>query len=137
MSATALSGNGIGLRPLFSYGARPFPPRHPAGVSTHAQGANRLARRIRPAVTPDRTGRRRRTPLDLTNHPIGWAVLVIFFVAYLLVMTEEFMHLRKSKPVMLAAGLIWALIAYVYVQHGRSPGGGSRRCATTFWNTPS
>jgi len=27
---------------------------------------------------------------------------------------EEFTHLRKSKPVMLAAGLIWAIIAYQY-----------------------
>ncbi|MBF0399500.1 MAG: sodium:proton antiporter NhaD [Magnetococcales bacterium] len=33
-------------------------------------------------------------------------------------MAEEFTHLRKSKPVLLAAGIIWALIAYVYLQHG-------------------
>ncbi|MDH5738155.1 MAG: sodium:proton antiporter NhaD [Gammaproteobacteria bacterium] len=39
--------------------------------------------------------------------------LVIFTVAYLLVMGEEFIHLRKSKPVILAAGLIWLIIAFL------------------------
>jgi Na+/H+ antiporter NhaD/arsenite permease-like protein len=43
---------------------------------------------------------------------IGPATLAIFFVAYALVVSEEFTHLRKSKPVMLAAGLIWALIGW-------------------------
>lgn len=33
-------------------------------------------------------------------------------------MAEEFTHLRKSKPVVLAAGIIWALIASVYVGEG-------------------
>ena len=56
--------------------------------------------------------------LDLTNHPVGYAALAIFVIAYLFVMAEEFTHLRKSKPVILAAGLIWALIGYVYVSHG-------------------
>lgn len=56
--------------------------------------------------------------LDLTTHPIGYAALTIFVIAYLLVMAEEFTHLRKSKPVILAAGIIWALIAYVYVNNG-------------------
>ena len=32
-------------------------------------------------------------------------------------MAEEFSHLRKSKPVMLAAGIIWALIAWYYQSH--------------------
>lgn len=56
--------------------------------------------------------------LDLTNHTIGYIAIVIFVVAYLAVMAEEFTHLRKSKPVMLAAGIIWAMIGYVYVQNG-------------------
>jgi len=33
-------------------------------------------------------------------------------------MAEEFIHLRKSKPVVLAAGIIWAMIAYVYASNG-------------------
>ena len=56
--------------------------------------------------------------LDLTSHPVGYASLAIFVIAYLFVMAEEFTHLRKSKPVILAAGVIWALIGYIYVSNG-------------------
>lgn len=56
--------------------------------------------------------------IDLTEHWVGFAALGIFIAAYALVMAEEFIHLRKSKPVVLAAGVIWALIAYVYATHG-------------------
>jgi NhaD family Na+/H+ antiporter len=56
--------------------------------------------------------------LDLSGHPVGLAVLLVFFLAYLAVMGEEFLHLRKSKPVVLAAGLIWAMLAYVSAQLG-------------------
>jgi len=56
--------------------------------------------------------------LDLTHHAVGYVAIGIFVVAYLLVMVEEFTHLRKSKPVIIAAGLIWSLIAYVYVANG-------------------
>lgn len=55
--------------------------------------------------------------LDLTGHWVGMTAIILFFVAYLAVMAEEFSHLRKSKPVMLAAGLIWALIAWYYQSH--------------------
>jgi len=57
-------------------------------------------------------------PLDLTQHTVGFAALAIFALAYVFVMAEEFTHLRKSKPVILAAGIIWAMIAAVYVNHG-------------------
>jgi len=33
-------------------------------------------------------------------------------------MVEEKLHMRKSKPVLVAAGIIWILIGWVYVQHG-------------------
>ncbi len=56
--------------------------------------------------------------LDLTGHWVGVFGLVVFVVAYILVMAEEFTLLRKSKPVIIAAGLIWGTIAWVYVQHG-------------------
>ena len=39
-------------------------------------------------------------------------------VAYLLVIFEEQLHLRKSKPVMLAAGIIWVLVALAYAASG-------------------
>jgi membrane-bound ClpP family serine protease len=50
----------------------------------------------------------------LTNHWAGFSALIIFIVAYGFVMAEEFTHLRKSKPVVLAAGLIWGIVAFVY-----------------------
>ena len=53
-------------------------------------------------------------PWDLTAHWVGITSLILFVVAYLLVVTEEFTDLRKSKPVVLAAGLIWALLAFEY-----------------------
>ncbi len=59
-------------------------------------------------------------PLDLTSSPVGYIALVLFMIAYLLVMAEEFTHLRKSKPVILAAGIIWAMIGWVYMNNGMS-----------------
>jgi len=56
--------------------------------------------------------------VDLTGHWVGITALVLFFVAYLFVMAEEFIHLRKSKPVVLAAGIIWVLIAWYYQSQG-------------------
>lgn len=50
--------------------------------------------------------------LGLTGTPVGWIAIAIFVAAYLLVVFEERTHLRKSKPVMMAAALIWALIAW-------------------------
>ena len=58
--------------------------------------------------------------LNLTAHWAGIAALVIFVVAYVLVIFEEATHMRKSKPVMLAAGVIWALIGIAYAQAGMS-----------------
>lgn len=56
--------------------------------------------------------------IDLTGHWVGITALIFFVVAYLFVMAEEFIHLRKSKPVILAAGIIWALIAWYYQSQG-------------------
>lgn len=58
--------------------------------------------------------------LDLTTSTVGFVALVIFVLAYLLVMSEEKLHLRKSKPVLVAAGIIWAMIGAVYVAEGMS-----------------
>ena len=58
--------------------------------------------------------------MDLLNHPVGIISIVIFIIAYAFVMTEEVTHLRKSKPVLFAAGIIWAMIAWVGVQTGNS-----------------
>jgi Na+/H+ antiporter NhaD/arsenite permease-like protein len=52
--------------------------------------------------------------LDFTNSWYGYLTLVIFVAAYVLVVFEEKTHLRKSKPVLVAAGLIWVLIGLAY-----------------------
>ena len=55
--------------------------------------------------------------LVLVEEWIGIGALRLFAAAYLLVIFEEKTHLRKSKPVLLAAGLIWALVGYEYASH--------------------
>jgi Na+/H+ antiporter NhaD/arsenite permease-like protein len=57
--------------------------------------------------------------IDLTTHWAGYAAIVIFALAYVLVIAEEFTHLRKSQPVMLAAGAMWALLAIAAATMGQ------------------
>jgi len=56
--------------------------------------------------------------LDKTSSLLGVITLVVFVIAYILVMTEEFLHLRKSKPVILASGIIWIIIAIMAKNEG-------------------
>ncbi|MFC5080361.1 Na(+)/H(+) antiporter NhaD [Vibrio thalassae] len=56
---------------------------------------------------------------NFTQTTVGYAALVIFGIAYTLVMMEEYLQLRKSKPVLLAAGLIWIIIGLVYKDLGQ------------------
>jgi Na+/H+ antiporter NhaD/arsenite permease-like protein len=58
--------------------------------------------------------------LNLTQHWTGYLSLVLFVVAYLFAMTEEVTNLRKSKPMVLAASLIWVFIASIYARNGMS-----------------
>jgi NhaD family Na+/H+ antiporter len=56
--------------------------------------------------------------VNLTNSILGYGAIVLFFLAYFLVILEEQIHLRKSKPVMMAAGFIWVLLAVSYRMAG-------------------
>lgn len=56
--------------------------------------------------------------LNLTKHWVGYVAIAVFAVAYILAMTEEVTELNKSKPMVLAASLIWAFIAGIYVNGG-------------------
>lgn len=58
------------------------------------------------------------TTLDLTSSPYGIIALIVFVTAYLFVLSEEFLHLRKSKPVIIGAGVIWILVGIAYSLHG-------------------
>ena len=50
--------------------------------------------------------------INLTTSYVGILSLITFVLAYVAVMAEEFSHLRKSKPVILSAAIIWAIIAF-------------------------
>ncbi len=56
--------------------------------------------------------------LGLTGSERGIYCVLIFIIAYGFVATEEFTHLSKSKPVILAAGIIWASVAMMANQLG-------------------
>ncbi|MGJ0430303.1 sodium:proton antiporter NhaD [Methylobacter sp.] len=58
--------------------------------------------------------------LGLTGTERGIYTVLIFIIAYGFVMAEEFTHMRKSKPVILAAGIIWAHAAVLASQAGVS-----------------
>ncbi len=58
--------------------------------------------------------------IDFVSTPFGWTALAVFGIAYGLVICEEFLGLRKSKPVMVAAGIIWVVVAYAYASKGRT-----------------
>ena len=52
--------------------------------------------------------------IDLTTSYVGILSLIVFVLAYAVVMAEEFSHLRKSKPVIISAAIIWAIIAFYF-----------------------
>ena len=56
---------------------------------------------------------------DLTGHWVGFAALAIFATAYVLVIAEETIRLRKSKPMVVAAGLLWTMLAIIDAASGR------------------
>ena len=48
----------------------------------------------------------------------SWLSIIVFVLAYSLVPFENTIHLRKSKPVLLAAGIVWVLLSIAYIQVG-------------------
>ncbi len=60
------------------------------------------------------------TATALSGSWVGAASLAVFAAALLLVTVEEFIELRKSKPVVLAAGVIWGLIGWASAELGQT-----------------
>lgn len=58
--------------------------------------------------------------VSFADHWIGYTAFGVFLAAYILVIVEESLHLRKSKPVMVAAGVIWMLTAIAYASQHQS-----------------
>lgn len=69
-------------------------------------------------------------PLNLTHHWAGYMIVLLFTIAYILAMLEEVTELRKSKPMVFAASLIWVIIAIVY-----TGGSMTEKAATAFRTT--
>ena len=57
--------------------------------------------------------------LNMTGSFLGIFALFLFVAAYSLVIMEEKIHMRKSKPVIFAAGIIWVLVAIAYIGAGQ------------------
>ena len=47
----------------------------------------------------------------IVSHWSAWLALTLFALSYALVILEERTHLRKSIPMIIAAGILWALVA--------------------------
>lgn len=50
---------------------------------------------------------------NVSYTPLAITALGIFIISYAFVILEEFTQLRKSKPMLLAAGAIWLLVAWI------------------------
>jgi len=74
---------------------------------------------ITPALASSESEAAQAQLLDLTTNPYGIAALILFVLAYIIVIFEEQLHMRKSKPVLLAGGLIWMLIGLAYLGTGK------------------
>jgi Na+/H+ antiporter NhaD/arsenite permease-like protein len=49
---------------------------------------------------------------SMSTHWVGFTGLAVFILALVAVSLEEFIELRKSKPMLFAAGIIWGLIGW-------------------------
>lgn len=71
-----------------------------------------------PAAAVASTGGGASAVVDLTSTLYGYLGVIIFVGAYALVPLENSIHLRKSKPVLFAAGAIWLLVSLAYAGIG-------------------
>ena len=56
--------------------------------------------------------------MNLTHHWAGYLSVIVMVAAYIAAMFEEATELRKSKPMLLAAALVWLFIVVAYQQQG-------------------
>ena len=56
--------------------------------------------------------------VDMSHSVFGIVALLVFLIGYIFVLGEEFIHLRKSKPIIVAAGVIWLLTGIAYALSG-------------------
>ena len=51
------------------------------------------------------------------NSWVGYASLLLFLIAYILIIFEEKIHLKKSKPIVLVGCFMWLLIGIYEIKH--------------------
>ena len=58
--------------------------------------------------------------LDLKHHFVGYLSVVITILAYVAAMSEDVIELRKSKPMVLGASVVWFAICIYYALNGQA-----------------
>ncbi len=58
--------------------------------------------------------------VDLTHHVVGYLSVFLTVMAYVAAMSEDVIELRKSKPMVLGAAIIWFAICIYYALHGQA-----------------
>jgi len=53
----------------------------------------------------------------MLNSWVGYTVLILFVIAYALIVFEEKIHLKKSKPIVLTGCIMWLLIGIYEIKH--------------------
>ena len=61
--------------------------------------------------------------MNMLNTWVGYTSLIIFAIAYILIIFEEKIHLKKSKPIVLVGCLMWMLIGIYEMKHAGGHGG--------------
>lgn len=56
--------------------------------------------------------------IDLSTHPFGWMLLLIFFIGYYFIVREDKYHLDKSKPALFIGTFMFILIGGFYAFYG-------------------
>ncbi len=79
-------------------------------------------RQLTPSLLAASAGAQPAVHQNFTTHGLGLIALGLFVIAYAVVMAEDVIHLRKSTPVILAAGAIWILVAVLYAEAGNPEG---------------
>ena len=57
--------------------------------------------------------------IDESTRSLPIIAIIIFTIAYALVIFEEFVNLKKSKPMILASGIIWIIVAIIAKESGQ------------------
>jgi Na+/H+ antiporter NhaD/arsenite permease-like protein len=69
-------------------------------------------------------GKGRGDLMELTRTVGGYACLAIFLVAYVFIVLEEPLRLRKSIPALIAAGAVWIVVAILFARRGEAHAAG-------------